>query len=150
MLATVHPTLNDHEYNMRPTCVVHAVWCHFVPEPSTSFSLWSVLWLRHQFVTYVTAWQITPNPSCSKNRKLKRKQEKKNKIKRENKIKSTINNLDKNHIEEIKKIWWSLCYYMRCWLIRYEWKARHSINELQEEVNPRTYLNYYNYEVNII
>jgi len=25
MLATVHPTLNDHEYNMRPTCVVHAV-----------------------------------------------------------------------------------------------------------------------------
>jgi len=32
----VHPTLNDHECNMRPACVVHAVWRHFVPEPSIS------------------------------------------------------------------------------------------------------------------
>jgi len=25
VLATVHPTLNNHEYNMRPACVVHTV-----------------------------------------------------------------------------------------------------------------------------
>jgi len=25
VLTTVHPTLNDHEYCMRPACVVHAV-----------------------------------------------------------------------------------------------------------------------------
>jgi len=25
VLATVHPTLNYHEYNMRPACVVYAV-----------------------------------------------------------------------------------------------------------------------------
>ena len=25
VLTTVHPTLNDHEYYMRPACVVHAV-----------------------------------------------------------------------------------------------------------------------------
>ena len=82
MLAIVHPTLNDHEYNMRPACVVHAVGRHFVPEPSTPFSqvLWSVLWLRHQFVTDVTVWLIDPNLSCSKNRKEK-KNKKKNKIK---------------------------------------------------------------------
>ena len=97
MLTAVHPTLNDHEYNMRPACVVHAVWRHFVLEPSTSFSyiLWSVLWLCHQFVTDVTAWLIAPNPSCSKNRKLKEK-EKKNKIKwkGKNKIESIVRNLD--------------------------------------------------------
>ena len=67
------PTLNDHKYNIRLVCVVHAVWCHFVPEPSTSFSYipWPVLWLCHQFVTDVTVWLITPNPGCSKNRKIK-------------------------------------------------------------------------------
>jgi len=60
---------------MRPTCVVHVVWHHFIPEPFTPFSWvpWSVLWLHHQFVTDVTAWLITPNPSCSKNRKRKNK-----------------------------------------------------------------------------
>ena len=97
MLATVHPTLNDHEYNMRPACVVHAVWRHFVLDPSTLFSqiLWSVLWLRHQFVTDATAWLINPNLSCSKNRKGKGK-EKKSRIKwkEKNKIKSTVNDLD--------------------------------------------------------
>ena len=25
MLTTVHPTLNDHVYDMRPTCVVHVI-----------------------------------------------------------------------------------------------------------------------------
>jgi len=25
VLATVHPTLNNHEYNIRPACVVYAV-----------------------------------------------------------------------------------------------------------------------------
>ena len=82
------PYPNDHVYNMRPACVVHAVWRHFVPESSTSFSYipWSVLWLCHQVVTDVTVWLITPNPSCSKN-KIKWKE----KIK----MKSTINNLDK-------------------------------------------------------
>ena len=46
MLATVHSTLNDHEYNMKPVYIVHAVWHHFVPEPSTLFSQvpWLVLW----------------------------------------------------------------------------------------------------------
>ena len=78
------PYPNDHMYDMRSTCVVHAVWHHFIPEPSTSFSqvLWSVLWLCHQLVTDVTAWLINPNPSCSKNRKEKKK---KNKVKRKNK-----------------------------------------------------------------
>ena len=87
MLATVHPTLNDHEYNMRPTCVIHAVWRHFILVPSTSFSqvLWSVLWLCHQFVTDVTAWLINPNPSCSKNRKRTEKKTKNKLQKRENK-----------------------------------------------------------------
>jgi len=31
------PYPNDHVYDMRLTCVVHAVWCHFIPEPSTPF-----------------------------------------------------------------------------------------------------------------
>ena len=97
MLTTVHPTLNDHEYNMRPTCVIHAVWHHFILVPSTTFSqtLWSVLWLRHQFVTDVTAWLINPNPSSSKNRKTKQNKTK-NKIQEQEKIKteSTINDLD--------------------------------------------------------
>ena len=77
-----------HEASMRPACVVYAVWRHFVPEPSTSFSQvpWSVLWLCHHFVTDVTEWLINPNLSCSKNRKMK--------MKRENKIKSTVNNFD--------------------------------------------------------
>jgi len=62
---------------MRPACVVHAVWRHFILEPSTSFSYipWLVLWLHHQVVTDVTAWLITPNPSCSKNRKRNEKKE---------------------------------------------------------------------------
>ena len=85
MLTTVHPTLNNHIYDMRPTCVVHVVWHHFIPEPSTLFFqvLWSVLWLHHQLVTDVTAWLINPNLSCSKNRKEKKKEEKWNKVKRE-------------------------------------------------------------------
>ena len=89
---------------MRPTCGVHAVWHHFVPEPSISFSQvsWSVLWLHHQLVTDVTAWLINPNPSCSKNRKLKEKEkEKENKVKRENKIESTVNDLDNTRFEII-------------------------------------------------
>ena len=82
----MHPTLNNHEYNMRPACGVHTSWRYFVPEPSTLFSQvsWSVWWLRHQFVTDVTVWLINPNLSCSKNRKMKRK----------NKIKSTVNDLN--------------------------------------------------------
>jgi len=87
---------------MRPTCGVHVVWHHFVPEPSTSFFYvsWSVLWLRHQVVTDVTVLLITPNLSCSKNRKLKRKMKRKrNKNERENKIKSTINDLDNVYLK---------------------------------------------------
>jgi len=91
------PYPNDHVYYMRPTCVVHIVWRHFIPEPSTLFSQvpWSVLWLHHQLVTDVTAWQIDPNPSYSKNKKEKKKK-KKNKIKWKEKIKNEvpINNLD--------------------------------------------------------
>ena len=65
------PYPNDHVYDMRPTCVVHVVWCHFILEPSTPFPYvpLSVLWLCHQVVTDVTAWPINPSPSCSKNRK---------------------------------------------------------------------------------
>ena len=87
MLTTVHPTLNDCVYIMRPTCVVYIVWRHFILEPSTPFSQvpWSVLWLRHQLVTDVTAWLITPNLSYSKNRKKK-----KNKIKWKEKIKNEV------------------------------------------------------------
>ena len=74
-------------------CVVHVVWHHFIPKSSTSFSQvsWSVLWLCHQLVTDVTAWQINPNLSCSKNRKSRKR---KIKWKEKIKIKSTINNLD--------------------------------------------------------
>ena len=63
-------------------CVVHEanMWCLYcmtlsVLESSTKFSqvLWSVLWLCHQVVTDVTVWPINPNPSCSKNRKIKNK-----------------------------------------------------------------------------
>ena len=97
MLVTVHPTVNDHEYNMRPTCVIYVVRRHFILVPSTSFSrvLWSVLWLRHQFVTDVTVWLINPNPSCSKNRKRKEKKTE-NKIQEKEKIKteSTIHDFD--------------------------------------------------------
>jgi len=93
MLTTVHPTLNDHVYDMRPTCIVQVVWRHFVPEPSTPFSqvLWSVLWLHHQLVTDVTAWLINHNLSCSKIRKEKIKYSEKWKIK----VKSIVNDLDK-------------------------------------------------------
>ena len=47
---------------MRPTCGVHIVWHHFVPEPFTSFSLvpWSMLWPYHQMWLM---WLITSNPS---------------------------------------------------------------------------------------
>ena len=79
MLTTVHPTLNDHVYDMRPVYIVHAVWRHFILEPSTLFLQvpWSVLWLCHQSVTDVTVLLIDPNPSCSKNRKEKKKKKKK-------------------------------------------------------------------------
>ena len=72
-----------HEANMCCPC------CMTVLVPSTSFSQvsWSVLWLRHQFVTDVTVWLINPNLSCSKNRKWKRKENKENKIKWKGKIK---------------------------------------------------------------
>ena len=95
MLATVHPTLNDHIYDMRPTCVVHVVWRHFILESSTPFSWvpWLVLWLRHQLVTDVTAWLIDPNPSCSKNREIKER-------KRKRKVKSTIDDLDRKRLIE--------------------------------------------------
>jgi len=85
------PTLNDHVYDMRPTCVVYVVWRHFIPEPSTPFSQvpWSVLWLCHQLVTDITVWLINPNPSCSKNRKEK-KNKNKNKIKWKEKIKNEV------------------------------------------------------------
>ena len=77
------PYPNDHVYDMRPTCIIHAVWCHFIPEPSTPFPQvsWSVLWLCHQVVTDVTAWLINPNSSCSKNKnKIKWKEKNKNKV----------------------------------------------------------------------
>jgi len=38
---------------------------------------------------------VTDNPSCSKNRKEKKK---KNKVKRENKMKSTVNDLDNKSV----------------------------------------------------
>ena len=46
----------------------------FVLKSSTEFSqvLWSVLWLCY-YVTDVTTWPINPNPSYSKNRKIKMK-----------------------------------------------------------------------------
>ena len=57
----------------------------FVLEPSTSFFQvsWPILWPHHQIVTDVTVWQITsnPNPSCSKNRKIGKENEKKMKMK---------------------------------------------------------------------
>jgi len=72
------PYPNDHVYDMRPTCIIHIVWRHFILEPSTPFPYvpWSVLWLHHQVVTDVTAWPINPNPSCSKNRKEKKSEKK--------------------------------------------------------------------------
>ena len=69
-------------------CVVHEanMWypyymMSFVLKSSTKFSQvsWSVLWLRHQVVTDVTVWPINPNPSCSKNRKIKQNKNKNNK-----------------------------------------------------------------------
>jgi len=90
VLTAVHPTLNDHVYDMRSTCVVHVVWHHFVPEPSTLFSQvsWSDLWLM---------WQCdrqTLTRAVSKNRKEKRKR-KDNKLKEKNKkMKSTVNDLN--------------------------------------------------------
>ena len=57
------PYPNDHMYDMRPTYVVHAVWCHFIPEPFTPFSE-----SRDQSCDYaINLWLINPNPSCSKN-----------------------------------------------------------------------------------
>jgi len=101
---------------MRPTCVIHAVWRHFILVPSTSFSQvpWSVLWLRHQFVTDVTAWLINPNLSCSKNRKRKEKKTK-NKIQEQERIKteSSVNNLDNRSIKLCKTLdrYWSWQFF---------------------------------------
>ena len=69
--------------------MIHVVWRHFILVPFTSFSQvpWSVLWLCHQFVTDVTAWLISPNLSCSKNRKRKEKKTE-NKIQEKEKIKT--------------------------------------------------------------
>ena len=83
---------------------------------------WSVLWLRHQFVTDVTAWLIDPNPSCSKNRKEK-KNKNKNKIKWKEKIKtkSTIDDLDT--IDLWSKIRLKLLFHdsgSKVWLLLYE------------------------------
>ena len=62
---------------MRLTCGVHVVWCHFVPEPSTSFSLSSVINVvtTPSDVTDVTVWPITsnPNPRVLKIEKIKDK-----------------------------------------------------------------------------
>ena len=98
---------------MRPACMIHVVWHHFILVPSTSFSQvpWSVLWLCHQFVTDVTAWLINPNPSCSKNRKRKEKKTK-NKIQEKEKIKteSTVNDLDSflqfEYEDYVRKSYW--------------------------------------------
>ena len=109
----MHPTLNDHEYYMRPACVVHAVWRHFILVPSTPFSQvsWLVLWLRHQFVTDVTAWLTNPNLSCSKNRKRKQKIKFKKKRTEKEKIKteSTVNDLDNILLRDLLLVsYWSL------------------------------------------
>ena len=61
----------EHKANM---CYLYCM-TSLVLDPFTKFSyvLWSVLWLRHQIVTDVTAWPINSNPSYSKNRKSKNK-----------------------------------------------------------------------------
>ena len=85
------PYPNDHVYDMRPACVVYAVWRYFIPKPSTSFShdqscdYAITLWLMWQCDWWTLTWVVL---------KIKEK-EKKNKVKRKNKkIKSTINDLD--------------------------------------------------------
>ena len=87
VLATVHPTLNDHVENMT-TCDVHIVWRHFVPEPFTSFFLvpWSMLWPHYQMWLM---WLITsnPNPRVLKIEKWKINQ---NENKKENKKKQSL------------------------------------------------------------
>ena len=71
MLSTVHPTLKQpyvvHKANMWCPCCMTS----FVLKSSTKFFQvsWSILWLCYQVVTDVTVWPISPNPSCSKNRK---------------------------------------------------------------------------------
>ena len=75
------------------------MWCSCymmssVLESSTKFFQvsWSVLWLCYQVVTDVTAWPINPNPSCSKNRKIKQNENKNKEWNR--KTKSTVYELD--------------------------------------------------------
>ena len=65
-----HPYV-EHKANMCYLCYITSL----VLDPFTKFCyvLWSVLWLCHQIVTDVTAWPINPNPSYSKNWKLKNK-----------------------------------------------------------------------------
>ena len=90
------PYPNDYVYDMRPTCVVHVVWYHFIPEPSTSFFQvpWSVLvtmpstlWLMWQCDWSTLTWVVL---------KIEDKKKKKSKIKwnKKNKIQSTVNDLD--------------------------------------------------------
>jgi len=74
-----------------------------VLDPSTKFSYvsWSVLWLCHQIVTDVTLWPINPNPSYSKNRKLK------------NKLKRKIKNERKNKINQVHLLWsWQVVHFV--------------------------------------
>ena len=87
MLTTVHPTLNDHMYDMRPTCVVHVVWHYFIPEPSTPFSqvLWSILWLM---------WQRDQSTLTRVVLKIEKKRKRRTKIKWKEKMKSIVNDLD--------------------------------------------------------
>jgi len=50
---------------MRLICGDYVIWCHFVPEPSTSFSqvlLINVVTTLSN-VTDVTVWPITSNPN---------------------------------------------------------------------------------------
>ena len=76
---------------------------------------WSVLWLRHQFVTDVTAWLMNRNPSCSKNRKEKKKKSK-IKWKEKMKTKSTIDDLD-NLAYCLLSLYDSLKYLRLSWLV---------------------------------
>ena len=74
----------EHEANMYYPCYIILL----ILDPFTKFSYisWSILWLCHQIVTDVTLWPINPNPSYSKNWKLKNKLKIKIKNKRKNKI----------------------------------------------------------------
>jgi len=62
VLATVHPTLNDHVSSMRPTYGVYIVWYHFDLEPSMSFHASHDLWPSLTLTL------------CSKNRKNENKE----------------------------------------------------------------------------